>query len=97
MVATVKKSVETAVAKASQDVRVANITKSVTERTAEDAVVESSQIKHVAVERSLKMQTISVTTITVKSETVQAVTEGNRDQGNGGEVCVECGRECPEP
>ena len=31
--------------------------KSVTERTAEDAVVEASQIKHVAVERSLKMQT----------------------------------------
>ena len=36
---------------------------SMTERTAEDAVVEASQIKHVAVERSLKMQT--VTTITV--------------------------------
>ena len=31
--------------------------KTVTERTAEDAVVEASQIKHVAVERSLKMQT----------------------------------------
>ena len=31
--------------------------KSVTERTAEDAVVEASQIKHVAVERSLKIQT----------------------------------------
>ena len=31
--------------------------KSVTERTAEDAVVEASPIKHVAVERSLKIQT----------------------------------------
>ena len=31
--------------------------KSVTERTAKDAVVEASQIKHVAGERSLKMQT----------------------------------------
>ena len=30
---------------------------SVTERTAEDAVAEASQIKNVAVERSLKMQT----------------------------------------
>ena len=31
--------------------------KTVTERTPEDAVDEASQIKHVAVERSLKMQT----------------------------------------
>ena len=31
--------------------------KTVTERTAEDAVVEASQIKHVAVERPLEMQT----------------------------------------
>ena len=33
------------------------VEKSVTERTAEHAVVVASQIKHVAVERSLKMQT----------------------------------------
>ena len=44
MVATKKKSVEKAVAGASQEVRVANVTQSVTERTAEDAVVEASQI-----------------------------------------------------
>ena len=50
MVATVKKSAERAVAGASQEVRVANM-------TAEGAVDEASQIKHVAVERSLKMQT----------------------------------------
>ena len=77
MVATKKKSVEKAVAGASQEVLVAKIAKpaaehsnavkadaeqfkeekSVTERTAEDAVVEASQIKHVAVERSSRMQT----------------------------------------
>ena len=52
--------------------------------------------KHVAVERSLKMHT-SVTTITVESETAQGChRESNGDQGNGGEVCVECGRDCPD-
>ena len=30
--------------------------------------------------------------ITVKPETAQAVTEKAGDQGDGGEVCVECGR-----
>ena len=90
MVVTKKKSVEKAVAGASQEVRVANITKSVTEKTSEDAVVEASQIKHVAVERSLRVQNTSGTTITVESETAKAVTEkGNGDQGDGGEVCVE--------
>ena len=57
MVVTKKKSVEKAVAGSSKKVRVANVAQSVTERTAEHAVVEASQIKHVAVERSLKIQT----------------------------------------
>ena len=95
MVATKKKSVEKAVAGASQEVRVANVTQSVTERTAENAVVEASQIKTCRSRKVVENANTSVTTITVKTETAWAVTEeGTGDQGDGGEVCIECGREC---
>ena len=78
--------------------------KSVTERTAEYAVVEASQRdredRRVCSCRSIADQTrrsrkvvedadTSVTTITVESETVPGChREGNSDQG----VCFECGR-----
>ena len=63
--------------------------KTVTERTAEDAVFEASQIKHVVVE--------DADTSVATSETAQAVTEkATVIKATGGEVCFECGRDCPE-
>ena len=49
--------------------------KTVTERTAEDAVVDASQIKTRRSQKVVEVADTSVTTITVESETAQAVTE----------------------
>ena len=74
-----------------------------TERAAEDADVEALKVKHDAVERSPPNANTSVTTITVKAERSGFVRdgaschrEGTGDQGDGGEICVECVRERTE-
>ena len=70
--------------------------KFVTERTAEDAVVEASQIKTRRSRKVVEDADTSVTTITVESETVQAVTEKAAVIKATEERSVECGRDCPE-